>query len=788
MDIIACIISLIFFVLSIYLFKNKKSISPIVLFFALWTFILFLSLLNLYEIYKPSNEAYFLIILMLIFFFAGSFLRNALKNKNKLNENGEETNLDDKIKPKFIIFYVLSFSIILLNVIDIIIVIKEAIGGTPMWKIRNWSLEPYGSSNPLLDRRSFIEECFRSIILGPFSTIIYPIVAYCFFDTKYNKKQRYQLLITSIIVLLTSSIAGGGGRLGIIYYFGCFALAFFTMYKNKNIKSDTIKKYLKMIITILVLGLIIVILFTIIRTGLGNFIKQTYTYFALPPTLLSEWLPEIKNIPHTYGMTTFFGLHSYFFRILDTIGLDCLVPQIYYDTYNYILNAEIFKNVGYGVANAFVTPIYYFYIDGGYLFTCIASFLFGYIVSREYDKFEKNINIRSFTIYALIMYGIFVSFMRIQTAIPAYIISFILAGFVLKKTKKSNINRNKHKKNIDNEAMYEEKETKDLISIIVPVYNADKYLEECINSLINQTYKNLEIILVDDGSIDESPNICDEYLKKDSRVKVIHQENKGVSEARNRGIEEARGKWIAFVDADDYIDLKFCEKMLEIAIKENAQCVICGYNRVYLSKKEALLKEKSFSMDSDEFLNNVFMVQSGFGFAHMKLWDANLLKKSNIRFDKELKVAEDAFFCMQISKEIKKIYYLNEALYNYRFNEQSVVRKFDKNYVQKYLIAMKKTKEYIRNNDEKNTVKLYNYIAYHVLLIIINYCFHPGNNESGMKSLKQVCKIPEFEEAVKKSNYKGFSLTRKITLFTLKHKLYLVTCIIAKIRQSQNRK
>lgn len=460
MSIIAFIVSSLLLLASIIVSKNKKSISPIVLFFALWTFILFLSSLNLYNIIKPSSESYFLIILMLIFFFLGSMLKKIKENK-KINDKieivkekvqlklkKEEKQPNHCIKPNFIIFYILCFAIILFNIIDLVIIIKESIKGIPMWQIRNWSLEPYGSNNPILDRRSFIEESFRSIILAPFLTIVYPLVAYYFFRSR-DKKQRYMLLITSILVLLTSSLAGGGGRLGFIYYFGCFLLSFFIMYKNNQFPKETLKKYSKMVITILILGIVSVTIFTIFRTGIGNLMKQTYTYFALPPTLLSEWLPEIKDVPHTYGMTTFFGIHSYFFRVLDTIGLDFLVPQIYNNTFTHILNAEIFKDVGYGVGNAFVTPIYYFFIDGGYPFVCIASFLFGCIVSIAYEKFEKNMNVRSFTMYTLMMYGIFITFMRIQTAIPAYIISFILAAFILRPLEQQENRNNEEGKEND---------------------------------------------------------------------------------------------------------------------------------------------------------------------------------------------------------------------------------------------------------------------------------------------------------------------------------------------------
>ena len=107
------------------------------------------------------------------------------------------------------------------------------------------------------------------------------------------------------------------------------------------------------------------------------------------------------------------------------------------------------------------------------------------------------------------------------------------------------------------------------VSVIVPVYNVENYLEECVNSILNQTYENLEIILVDDGSTDNCPQICDDWAKKDKRIKVIHKANGGVSSARNVGLDNATGEYIGFVDSDDYIDITMYEKMLKLLKKEN---------------------------------------------------------------------------------------------------------------------------------------------------------------------------------------------------------------------------
>ena len=115
------------------------------------------------------------------------------------------------------------------------------------------------------------------------------------------------------------------------------------------------------------------------------------------------------------------------------------------------------------------------------------------------------------------------------------------------------------------------------ISIIVPVYNAEKYLVECLNSLVEQTYKNIEIILIDDGSIDNSAKICDEYAKKDERIKVVHQKNSGVSVARNNGLDMHTGDYVMFVDSDDWIELNTCEILINNIISNDKDILIYNY-------------------------------------------------------------------------------------------------------------------------------------------------------------------------------------------------------------------
>lgn len=428
----------------IFEFKNRnenKIINPSTIFYILWSFILFISVLNLYGLYKPSNEAYLLILLMVIFFFIGNLVFEIIKLKKEKNIEEKKVNnskTNNKRKNRnytFIIMVLLGITEILLLLIDCYIVIKNYNEGVPMWQIRRWRMEEFATAdNPMLNRRTIIEETFRNVIITPFEMILHPMTAYYFFNKKGKKK--YTLLTLSLTILFLSSIAGGGGRLGYIYYFACYLLSYICMMKNnKTITEKSKKIYKRMIGIFLILGVIIVIGFTSIRTNM-SFLKQVYKYFALPPTLLSIWLPKINTVKHTCGLLTFFGVHSYIFRAFDILHLNFLIPNIYNETYAHLLNAEKFLETGMGVANAFVTPLYYFYIDGGYIFVCLASLIFGLIVSFSYEQICKKIETRNFIIYLLIVYGIFVSFMRIQTAIPTYIISFILTFLIFIKEEK----------------------------------------------------------------------------------------------------------------------------------------------------------------------------------------------------------------------------------------------------------------------------------------------------------------------------------------------------------------
>lgn len=215
-------------------------------------------------------------------------------------------------------------------------------------------------------------------------------------------------------------------------------------------------------------------------------------------------------------------------------------------------------------------------------------------------------------------------------------------------------------------------ENDDLISVIVPVYNVEKYLEKCVNSIIMQTYSNLEILLIDDGSTDKSSYICDDFAKKDKRIKAFHIGNKGVSFARNKGIEEAKGKYIQFVDADDYIEKNMIEILYNNAIKYNADLSTCNIKQFDEKGRETSenIKKGFHVYNNDEYIKNIYDDTMYYGYPINKLFKREYIGK--IRFNENISNSEDLLFLFEITNENSKIVYDGDSfLYNYVHRKNS---------------------------------------------------------------------------------------------------------------------
>ena len=209
------------------------------------------------------------------------------------------------------------------------------------------------------------------------------------------------------------------------------------------------------------------------------------------------------------------------------------------------------------------------------------------------------------------------------------------------------------------------------ISIIVPVFNTEKYLPNCLDSIINQTYSNIEVILVNDGSSDSSGIICDEYALKDSRIIVVHNENGGVSSARNIGLDIATGDYIMFVDSDDYLEPQFCEIPLFIAFEKNVDIVSFGYYRIYNNGRriEKKTKEPREISSSEGIFQLITKEDVIYNLIWNKLYKRQLF--SDVRFPNG-KLYEDNAVIYLLFHKAKKIFVSDSLLYNYLYRDTSI--------------------------------------------------------------------------------------------------------------------
>lgn len=224
-----------------------------------------------------------------------------------------------------------------------------------------------------------------------------------------------------------------------------------------------------------------------------------------------------------------------------------------------------------------------------------------------------------------------------------------------------------------------------LVSVIVPVYKAENYLHKCVDSLLAQTFTDFEIILVNDGSPDRSGEICDEYAKKDSRIKVIHKENGGVSSARQCGIDNAQGEYTIHADPDDWVENNMLEELYRKAKEEDADMVICDYYVEYKNLTK-YIKQQPSALDHKTVLRELF--QQLHGSCCNKFVRRTCYKRYDIHFPCDLKMYEDLFVIVSMVCHDLKISYLNRAFYHYDqvVNPQSITNKTTHNYTQYFLL------------------------------------------------------------------------------------------------------
>lgn len=332
------------------------------------------------------------------------------------------------------------------------------------------------------------------------------------------------------------------------------------------------------------------------------------------------------------------------------------------------------------------------------------------------------------------------------------------------------------------------------VSIIVPVYNVENYIERCLNSLVNQTFKDIEIITINDGSTDKSLELLNKYAKEDIRISVIDLGDEGVSYCRNLGIEKANGKYIMFVDSDDWIDSSMVEVMYKKAEENKLDLVMCSYIREFKDHS----KEKIFNLPEEiiykedkvknellrklvgpikEELSNPEMLDA-LGTVWGKLYRADILKENKIKFVdlKKIGSAEDTLFNIFTFNYLKKVMFLNKSMYHYwRDNPKSVTSQYNPKLKEQRKVFFKYISDFIKENNFEQVFEeaLNNRICTSVLGLGLIEC--SKNNKisriNKIKNIKIIINEEYIRNAYKNLELKYFSIHWRIFYFFIKNKM-----------------
>lgn len=281
-----------------------------------------------------------------------------------------------------------------------------------------------------------------------------------------------------------------------------------------------------------------------------------------------------------------------------------------------------------------------------------------------------------------------------------------------------------------------------MISIIVPIYKVEKFIKQCVDSIINQTYKDLEIILVDDGSPDKCPEICDEYAQKDSRIKVVHKKNGGLISARKAGVKASTGEYVCFVDGDDWIESDMYEHIANAIKKYNSDSVITQFYFSYPNKEDKsdyqLTKEYYIKDEIEKdiyptmLFANLYYKFGIYPCCWTKVFKRELLEKHLPDTDDRIRIGEDIAFTYPCLMECQSIAFIDKALYHYRMNPESMTKAYDPKLPDIYFLPY----QTLVNKSNKLGVDLSNQLPYY-LLYLVNFVIRNEANKNNPKSKKE---------------------------------------------------
>lgn len=335
------------------------------------------------------------------------------------------------------------------------------------------------------------------------------------------------------------------------------------------------------------------------------------------------------------------------------------------------------------------------------------------------------------------------------------------------------------------------------VSIIVPVYNIpENILRKCLESTIHQTMKEIEIILVDDGSTNNSGMICDEYSSQDNRIRVIHKENGGLSAARNTGFENANGDWITFLDSDDWIDEHTCEDTYKLGVESNADVVIFGTIQEFEHYKNPFKYHYSngtvFEGEKCKELQcEILNFTGNIATAWAKLFRRNFLVDNGLEHNAELRQGSEGIeFNIRVFEKVKRAYFTDQIYYHYIYNPNSISAKHDEKNHYFVIKCFEEIKKQIDKSDSREKLEklFFNRFAYVVVAAAISGYFSPANKQ------KYINKISSFKQ-YKNQNLVNFiinnshqiecNFSRKLVLLFIRFDLYFPILVMAKIRYKQ---
>lgn len=322
------------------------------------------------------------------------------------------------------------------------------------------------------------------------------------------------------------------------------------------------------------------------------------------------------------------------------------------------------------------------------------------------------------------------------------------------------------------------------VSIIVPVYNSESYIKECLQSLIKQTLKDIEIIIINDGSTDKSNEIIKEFALKDKRIKYISRENKGVGITRNEGVAMSVGEYIGFVDSDDTIEIDMFKKMYKTAILCNADIVECG-NKVikdgvnilkYKSEQPEVL-ETNINSDLNSFIKIYYYGNKKYG-NHVwgKLYKSKIIKDNNIKFGNLRDMTgEDLFFGVTILPYVDKIVFLNDKFYNYNIRENSIMNSYNSQIAVKTIAFMEEIETYgMKNNLSGMFDKFLASYVYNLCVATTRVFLNNNKIKELNNNLNLIINEPIVEKYTKQALHKGTLFLDAKKKFFMKVLCYLI--------------